>query len=179
MGCHVLGGDAAASQTACLPAGLRVDGYPCAHPTDCAAGYECTGGGTCQRYCCDGNVVCPRSPQDEFCDVQSLFGSPSTLVPVCMPAHPCVLLDAQTCSPSETCAVVREDGTTSCVTVGTAGAGDECDDTHCGGGLVCLGGAGERRCSQLCHTGSTECAAPQTCKGGLPLFPDPSIGICQ
>ncbi len=185
LGCHVLaghvlGGDAAVVQPACLPAGSRIDGYPCLWPTDCAPTYECVGEGTCQRYCCQGNGRCPRGPLDEFCDILPLAWAPATKVPVCMPTHPCTLLDDQSCSAAETCAVVREDGTTSCVAVGPANVGDGCDDRHCTRGLVCLGGTGERHCNQLCHTGSTdECAAPQACKGGLPLFPDPTIGICQ
>jgi hypothetical protein len=180
MGCHVQGGDASAAQLACLPAGLHLDGYACTRASDCLPTYECTGDGTCRHYCCEGNAHCPRSPQDEFCDIQPLAADPTTLVPVCVATRTCTLLDATGCASSETCAVVREDGTTSCVAVGLANAGDECDDTHCGRNLVCLGGAGERRCSALCHTGSSdECTAPQVCKGGLPLFPDPTIGICQ
>jgi hypothetical protein len=75
---------------------------------------------------------------------------------------------------------VRENGETSCVAVGPAKAGDLCDEDHCGRDLVCLGTPGERRCYQLCHTAAAaECSSSQACKGGLPLFPDSAIGICQ
>jgi hypothetical protein len=104
-----------------------------------------------------------------------------------MPVHPasgCQLLDPSACPATETCAVVRDTGTTSCIAVGAAKAGDECETDHCGAGLVCLGTTGARRCYQLCHTANTstsgnECAATQQCKGGLPLFPDPSVGFCE
>jgi hypothetical protein len=77
---------------------------------------------------------------------------------------------------------VRENGATSCVAIGAQKEGEACDTAHCAANLVCLGTPGERTCFQLCHilTGA-ECSASQqqTCKGGLPLFQDNSIGICQ
>ena len=100
-------------------------------------------------------------------------------VPVCMPAHPCDLLQPGTCPSGQTCAVVREDGSLSCVEVGAAPAGKSCQTEHCASDLVCLGAA-TRTCYALCQVGkSNQCPASQTCKGGLPLFVDPSVGVCQ
>jgi hypothetical protein len=164
---------------ACVPAGTAGDGDWCKTSSECEAAYECVGAGTCQRYCCGGNTLCK---EQEFCDVQPTTQASTVLVPVCMPIHPasgCTLLDPTGCSATETCAVVRENGLTSCVAVGSAKAHESCDETHCAAGLVCLGAPGERQCYQLCHTASSDCTAPATCKGGLPLFPDPSVGICQ
>jgi hypothetical protein len=169
----------------CAAAGTAGDGSWCKSSSECAPTYDCVGAGTCQRYCCSGNVECVS---DQFCDIQPTIAASGLKIPVCMPVHPaggCTLLDSTTCPATETCAVVRDDGSTSCIGVGLKKAGEECDTDHCGEGLVCLGTPGERRCYQLCHTANTatvsECsAASQTaCKGGLPLFPDPSVGVCQ
>jgi hypothetical protein len=168
----------------CAPAGSAGDGSWCKSSAECAPTYDCVGAGTCQRYCCRGDIECLA---DEFCDIQSTAADSTVKIPVCMPLHPatgCQLLDPTACPTTETCAVVRENGTTSCVAVGGALAGDECETDHCAAGLVCLGTPGSRRCYQLCHTANTaasgsECSPTQQCKGGLPLFPDPTVGICQ
>ncbi|HEY8042423.1 MAG TPA: hypothetical protein VIF15_21625 [Polyangiaceae bacterium] len=190
LACHVVPAAGAANglgvQSVCTPAGSGTAGSACKLSTDCAPALECVGTGTCTHYCCAGNTECGLK---EFCDIQPMAESSMTKVPVCMPIQPlagCELLPGAQGSPctstTETCAVVREDGATGCVAVGAVKAGDDCDTDHCGAGLVCLGTPGQRRCFQLCHTAtSAECSATQkqTCKGGLPLFPDPTVGICQ
>jgi hypothetical protein len=166
----------------CSPAGAGTDGASCGASAECAAGYECTSEGTCRRYCCAGDCA----NQDEFCDIQQMSSSNAN-IPVCMPIQSCGLLDqrrdAGSCPGGQTCAVVRDNGATSCVDLGPRRAGAECDTDHCARGLVCLGTSGDRHCYVLCHTalGTTECAATskQICKGGLPLFPVPGIGICE
>jgi hypothetical protein len=164
----------------CAPAGTAGDGAWCKTSGECAAAYDCVGAGTCQKYCCAGNAECSGT---DFCDIQPTAQASTVVIPVCMPVHPasgCTLLDPSACSEAETCSVVRENGQTSCVAVGGAKVHDPCDEEHCAAGLVCLGAVGQRECYQLCHTASsTECTAPQACKGGLPFFPDPSTGICQ
>ena len=174
--CHVVssGQD---TRTACLAAGYDMNST-CTQPTDCAAGHECVGDGTCRHYCCSGNSACSSN---QFCDVQPVTQSPKTLVPVCMPQIPCTLLDDSSCPASQQCGVVREDGATSCVDLGTAGDREPCDDEHCARGFVCLGAMGSRRCAPLCYTSvSSPCnGSGRTCTGTLPLFPDPTIGACQ
>jgi hypothetical protein len=167
----------------CLPAGLGLDGALCSGPSSCAAAYECVGGspgafGTCRHYCCHGNDACNA---EQFCDIQPVAVEQSINVPVCMPIDHCILLaQPSSCPLKETCAVVREDGRTSCVATGYAKAGQSCDTEHCAAGLVCLGSAGERTCFALCSTRTpTQCTSTQKCQGGLPLFPDPDVGICQ
>jgi hypothetical protein len=166
---------------ACAPAGTATDGMSCSASDDCEAGYECISDGTCRRYCCAGDCA----NRDQFCDIQQMSGSTAN-VPVCMPIHSCGLLDqldAGSCPRSQTCAVVRDNGATSCVDPGPRRAGAECDTDQCARGLVCLGTSGDRHCYVLCHTalGATECASTtkQMCMGGLPLFPVPGLGICE
>jgi hypothetical protein len=177
--CHVVA-DGLVPRTTCLPstvAGMYAS--TCANSTECSPGYECVEGGTCRHYCCAGNSACS---ENQFCDVQPIAESPGTLVPVCLAQIPCVLLDDQdTCPPADQCSVVRDNGATSCVAVGTAQDGDLCEQEHCGRGLVCLGPLGSRRCEPLCHTGypSTCTASHRTCIGTLPLFPNPTVGVCQ
>jgi hypothetical protein len=190
FGCHLApsptsAGDAGAALAsgqqvapACLPAGLGVDGAPCRAPADCAPGYECVGSdGTCRHYCCAGSIACLH---DQFCDIQQTTQSAPMNVPVCMPVETCALLESGACPAGETCAVVREDGSKSCVAVGSAAAGDRCETVHCGAGLVCLGVPGSRLCYSLCAMKVPgQCPSTQTCKGGLPLFLDPGVGICE
>ena len=164
----------------CAPAGSAGDGSWCKSSSECQPAFDCVGAGTCQHYCCSGNAECVA---DEFCDIQPTAHSYSVEIPVCMPIHPaagCKLLDPTACGVAETCAVVRDDGATSCVAIGGVMAGQECDKEHCAAGLVCLGTPASRTCFQLCATTSAEgCLPGQTCQGGLPLFPDPAIGICD
>jgi hypothetical protein len=176
--CHVVA-DGLAVHTTCLPstvAGMYAS--TCSRSTECSPGYECVSGGTCRHYCCSGNSACS---ENQFCDVQPVAESPSTPVPVCLAQIPCVLLDDDTCPPDEQCSVVRDNGATSCVDLGTAQDGDPCDRAHCARGLVCLGALGLRRCEPLCYTAyQAQCKATnRTCVGTLPLFPNPTVGVCQ
>jgi hypothetical protein len=180
LACHVVDNGGPIT-TECTPAGYGTDGMQCTKGTDCAPGYECVGTGTCQHYCCDD--LCPGGPSvngnDLFCDIQAMTQATSTKVPVCMLVHPCQLLGTD-CGDTQTCSVVRSDGTTSCVAVGTAKAGEDCERDHCGKNLVCLGTPGQRECFVLCHTQTAaECAQGQKCKTGLQLFKDPAIGYCE
>jgi hypothetical protein len=153
----------------------------------CAPGFDCVGvPGTCRHYCCAGNSACDaKDPSPKtFCDVQFLNRAAATPVPVCMPIVTCNLQEQLAqyppCPATQTCAVVREDGQTGCVDIGPKGPGDSCEQDHCSAGLVCLGAPGQRVCYKLCDTqSSSQCTAPETCKGGLPLFQDPRVGVCQ
>ncbi len=172
--CHVVAAD---SPPVCLAGGGGMKNSTCSGPTECAAGHECIGTGFCHRYCCSGNSECAVN---EFCDVQSTTLNPLTLVPVCMPELPCVLLDNDACPPNEQCGVVKDDGSTSCVAIGMATAGQSCERIHCGPGLLCLGAEGARQCATLCYKGTLgACKATQKCTGALPLFLTPTVGVCQ
>jgi hypothetical protein len=177
----------ATQSPACVPAGNAGDGSWCKSSSECQAGFDCVGSGTCQHYCCSGNTECgpelPVAVADQFCDIQATTQATGVEIPVCMPIHPpggCQLLAANVCAATETCSVVRDDGSTSCVAIGDAKAAQSCDKDHCAASLVCLGTLGARTCYQLCDTSTAQqCSTTQQCKGGLPLFPDPTIGICQ
>jgi hypothetical protein len=175
------------AQPMCAPSGDAVAGATCTGSNDCAPGLDCVSGGAggtpiCAQYCCMGNPACQSN---QFCDVQPVAFSigMATKVPVCMPLHHCELLGTSTlnCPATQTCSVVREDGATSCVGIGTAKAGEPCETVHCAAGLACLGVPGNRACFQLCHTTSmapnTECGPNQVCRGGAPLF-TAAYGIC-
>jgi hypothetical protein len=183
LACHVQsvsdGGDAGV-EPVCVPAGAGIDGNACLHGTDCAAGFECVQN-VCRHYCCSGNGACSLA---DFCDIEPTTDAPGTLVPVCVPLVPCQLLALDGspggCAAGDSCEIVRDDGTTSCETVGSAEQGASCNSQHCAAGLVCLGPAGSRNCYTLCYTATmAECNASQQCAGGLPLFPDPAVGWCQ
>jgi hypothetical protein len=95
------------------------------------------------------------------------------LIPVCVPVDPCVLLsDSSPCAEGSACAIVREDGTTSCVTPGNGTAGDACP---CAAGFTCSWADGT--CVKLCQTSGDECGANAFCQGGLEPYPD-GFGYC-
>ena len=100
--------------------------------------------GQCRPYCCDGSDLCAER---SYCAERSLRESVAlgkdVRVPVCVTADRCDLgqpypcqADAQsqddcTCKdPQTACAVVRADGTTSCIEPGAGKAGEDCP---CGG----------------------------------------------
>ena len=195
--CHLIG-----STQACTVAGEGRDGAQCQSATDCAADFECIEGvgtpGQCRHYCCSGNSSCGSTANPTFCDVQSM-ASGGLDVPVCMPVSSCTLLapmDAGAapgmCAANETCAVVKDDGTTSCVRVGVAQMGDGCegdapqasadtggDPYHCAAGLTCLGAVGSRTCFKLCSVALPSCPTGTTCTSSAQLFTDATVGICQ
>ena len=175
--CHVVS-ENSSTRTACLATEIGgMAGSTCSSATDCSPGFECVDDGTCRHYCCSGNSACSVN---QFCDVRPTAQAPDTLVPVCMLELPCTLLDPGDCAANEQCSVVRDDGTTSCVPVGTALDRQPCDVEHCARGFVCLGPQGARQCAPLCYTANPAvCDAGRTCTGALPLFPDARIGACQ
>jgi hypothetical protein len=181
--------DGLGMSTSCSVAGPGTAGDACTSPTDCAARFDCVGQGSCRQYCCAGNTQCSA---EEFCDIQPLAAATTTKVPVCMPIEPpggCDLSSALgspvangivTCPTGQTCAIVREDGSTGCVEAGGQTAGEACNTDHCAAGLVCLGALNARLCYALCATSASgACPAPMTCQGGLPLFQDPKVGVCR
>jgi hypothetical protein len=170
--------ESGSAQPACALSGQGKDGDPCQKGSDCGAGLECVGTGQCRRYCCD-NDCGTSSTRPQFCDIQPLAESSSTKVPVCIGVKNCELLVDGHCAMNETCAVVKGDGTTSCVAVGAAKVNESCDREHCAAGLVCLGPLGKRSCYQLCHTDKSACPTGLKCRAKEPLFPDPAVGICE
>lgn len=168
----------------CTPSGKGAPGDMCSSSSDCAAGSDCVlradGMGQCRKYCCGGTCSNVGSPSGgaTFCDVVQLNEEASVIVPVCMPVKACKLLTSGQCEQGETCAIAADDGTTSCVRVGQAKAGEACDDTHCGAGLTCVGKPGARKCFQLCRVSAPSCTGDFVCKPSS-LIRDVAIGLCQ
>jgi hypothetical protein len=179
--CHVI-----PNGQMCTVAGAGGDGAQCQMGTDCMAGFECVGSpGQCRHYCCAGNASCDLASDETagatFCDVQPIVTGGRN-VPVCEPVTSCTLLAATgygSCPKGATCAVVKDDGTTSCVEIGTLQVGGDCEAAHCAAGLTCLGAEGKRTCFQLCELEAPACPSEETCKTSAQLFTNGNVGICQ
>jgi hypothetical protein len=176
--CHV-----SANAQACSPSGSGGDGAQCQTSADCTNSFECVGSpGVCRHYCCGGNAACDsasdQTTAETFCDVQPT-ASGGLNVPVCEPISNCALLSPCPVK-GDTCAIVKDDGTTSCISIGPQIVGQSCDVYHCAAGLTCLGTAGSRSCFALCEVDSTTaCPTGKTCTSSAQLFTNANIGICQ
>ncbi len=156
----------------CAPAGDLAVGDPCQTAADCGVGLACVAtpsGGLCRPYCCGPVEACPV---DTYC-APVLMAEAAVKIPVCLPAKKCKPLDDTTCMDGQTCTIVRDDGTTSCVDPGEGSRGDFCP---CAAGQVCS--KITNTCLKLCHIGSdtADCGAG-SCQGGVMGYPD-GIGIC-
>ena len=139
---------------------------------DCGVGLACVAtasSGLCRPYCCGQVEECPI---DTYCAPTAMAES-AIEIPVCLPAYKCKVLDEATCPTGQTCTIVRDDGTTSCVEVGEGVRGDACP---CAPGHVCS--KFTNTCLKLCHIGNDaeDCGAG-SCQGGVMAYPE-GIGIC-
>ncbi|APR83301.1 Hypothetical protein A7982_08650 [Minicystis rosea] len=145
-------------------------GDPCNKATDCQAGHGCSATpvtGICRQYCCGEPELCP---QDSYCTPTTIADGDAQ-VPLCMPVTPCELLsDAVWCKNGQACAIVRNDGTTSCIDPGYGQDGDGCP---CAAGYTC---SSSGTCLKLCHVDGDDCGAG-TCQGGTLPYPT-GIGYC-
>lgn len=167
----------------CVLAGTGTDGAPCVNAGDCAPGFACVGDedtGVCRAYCCHGTASCQQP--GTYCAERTsrdVFGrDPGALMlPVCVAGDPCVLLpaDGQSsgCDEGQACSIVRNDGTTACVTPGSSVEDEPCP---CAEGYVCS--RATNRCVQLCHVaeGYNECLEG-VCQGGTTGLPE-GYGVC-
>jgi hypothetical protein len=176
---------------ACALAGPGGEGSACHDSRDCAAILACVqidGAGVCRPFSCG---LPPNCPLLSFYEVAPLIVAgvaiPGTVVPVCVPAVHCNLLQTPSdCAGGKVCAVIGNMGETSCVTPGTAKRDEGCDEmTLCAEGLVCAmrPDKTQNRCLQLCHIDQgnadqalTECPGG-TCQGGNMALPA-GFGIC-
>jgi hypothetical protein len=147
----------------------------CTSAADCRAGLGCVStpnGGQCRPYCCGDVDDCP---DNSYCIPQYMYEGPAK-IPVCAPATNCVLLDDSTCLNGQTCTIVRDDGTTSCV---DPGQGTTDQDCPCAAGYYCSPTSGT--CLKLCHTinpDPQECGPNGDCQGGVDgAYPD-GFGTC-
>ncbi len=177
LACHVRASASDGGTTigpACLLAGKSVDGEGCLRATDCAASYECVGSpGVCRHYCCDGRCTDSHA----FCDIETDVDS--LKVPVCALVHACKPLTSD-CPSGETCSIVTDDGTTSCISQGPAKVAESCEETNCGLDLTCLGAFGSRKCFKLCDPTHPCSAKSDKCVSApATLFKQVGLGVCQ
>jgi hypothetical protein len=171
----------------CEPAGAGGDGAPCTSTTECGAGFACMTAvnsesnksvGACRATCCNGK--CESSTgvgAKAACLLGAVLNSTQQL-PVCVAVRACRLLVSKDCADGETCAVVRNDGTTGCVSTGPQGVGDSCEFGNCARGSICLGEFGRRTCLLLCSEETLPCPDGRRCVWGEPLLPDRNAGVC-
>ena len=156
---------------------------PCMNVKNCAAGLGCAvvatpianqTGGACLDYCCGNFEECPK---DTYCTKQHVAEAPDLDIPVCILATKCTLLDDSTCPETLTCAIVRADGTTSCVVPGPGKDGEPCNaEGLCAAGYTCLKLVST--CKQLCRLDHAEdCPMGSTCLSGSGEYPD-NYGTC-
>jgi hypothetical protein len=171
LACQLIA-DGGQVEAKCGMSGTTAEGDPCNQATDCAAGLGCGATkqtGVCRQYCCDDPESCPA--KTTYCAPAKMAES-AEQVPLCVPVKQCQLLaDAAWCDAGQTCTIVRNDGTTSCVTPGDHVEGEACP---CAAGYMCSNATGT--CLKLCHLDGTECGTG-TCQGGTAPYP-PDIGVC-
>lgn len=162
----------------CKIPGTVQAGEPCEQASDCAASLGCvrmmsSNVSVCRPYCCGDLEACAPST---YCSLaptaEKVLDTPPILIPVCVPATPCTLLDDTTCTDGRTCTLVRTDGTTSCVQPGPGKLGDPCP---CSAGHVCSISLG--KCLKLCRVDMNDCPMEMLCQGGSEGFPS-GVGIC-
>jgi hypothetical protein len=171
----------------CLPAGSGQVNAPCFSSGDCAPSYACVtegDAGRCLPYCCDQVSKCKPGT---FCAERALRKAATDTstaepprVPVCVSADACSLEEQFPCpSGSEcrckgdtACMVVRDDGTTTCMTPGTGLQGDACP---CAWNHVCS--SVTHQCVKLCRTDPTknDCGI-QKCQASSEL--PANFGVC-
>ena len=156
----------------CGASGTSGENAPCKEASDCAAELGCVHGLTpvCLSYCCGDPDWCPS---DTYCAPAVMEDDQSISIPVCTPADNCALFIDIPCTAGQTCQIVRDDGTTSCMAPGPGTDGQACP---CAKGFTCSWSTGT--CLTLCHTmGGTECGTKGYCEGGIEPYPD-GVGVC-
>jgi hypothetical protein len=174
IGCQ-LSATSSLTEAKCGPVGSFGDGDPCSTVADCQAGLGCVatteGVSLCRPYCCGDVNECP---DDTYCAPEPMAES-LVQIPVCIPASNCELLNDATCKNGQTCTIVRDDGTTSCVDPGTGASDEACP---CAAGFYCSSSSGV--CLELCHTegDDAECGADGKCQGGVKGPYPVGFGVC-
>jgi hypothetical protein len=167
--CKLVPGQMGAEGVCTAPGANEVQ-QVCQTAADCADGLGCGATNLCLHYCCGFAEDCPELT---YCAPAAIAEEPEAepSVPLCVPVKDCALLDDD-CAETETCSIVREDGTTSCI---PAGAGETCDPCPCAQGYICS--KGPNVCLKLCHTARSDECGMGFCQGGASNYPS-DIGVC-
>jgi hypothetical protein len=181
--CHVKQGES--GQVAyCTPTGTATDGAACKQSPDCAPGFACvrdtknlvdTTSGHCRAYCCSIPGVC--SPGLLCKSLKRVEGVPGKddVVPVCLPADGCKLLEPGACKAGEAC-VITTGGLTTCDVPPSKEKKQTQPGCPCLEGYVCLQSI--NTCRKICHLNAPdECGLGQ-CVAGSADFPA-SFGVCS
>jgi hypothetical protein len=173
--CQIVANGTASEAKCVLVDGLSGENGPCTASTDCSPGLGCGqvgSTGLCHAYCCGDPDACPSGT---LCQATPMVKTGEVSIPLCIPVPSCELLsDTPSCPAGQACAIVRTDGTRTCVDVGSGDqTGAACP---CAQGFMCS--PTTQTCIKLCHIGgaSDECGLG-TCTGGLSQFPA-GIGYC-
>jgi hypothetical protein len=183
--CQVVGRGELRSRE-CGVAGTGKVNAPCFSAADCAPSLACVtegDAGRCLPYCCGLDSLCAGGT---YCAERPLRKSANageaapTSVPVCVPTDECSLEDQYPCPPGAecrckgdtACMVVRDDGTTTCL---TPGAGLQGDDCPCAWNHVCS--SVTKQCIKICRTdpAKKDCGE-QKCQASSEL--PPNFGVC-
>jgi hypothetical protein len=174
LACRVVreGGSVVSS---CAAAGTAADSAYCTSDDDCRPGLACVGDpGRCLPYCCGATAGADPCGKARYCATLAVAARPDDRVPVCAPLDNCPLLqDQDHCPTGSSCTVVRNDGATTCVPIGT---GRDLQACPCDRGYVCLGPEGNRLCRKLCNLGDQTACGAGTCEA-LSTIPT-TFGIC-
>jgi hypothetical protein len=169
--------------TECAPMGAGAAGDACNDSSDCGAGLACvevSQSSVCRPFSCAVPVQCTAGSFYQEAPLRVMgVTEASVKVPVCLPNDHCELLGVPNpCAPGLVCAVVGNQGETSCIVPGSAKVDEPCDETNrCAEGLICS--KLNNQCLKICHVASPptmECPGG-TCQGGNLSLPK-DFGIC-
>lgn len=173
-GCVLVGSSTTMWEAMCTPSGVLGQGDECdpMMPSQCQEGFQCTGATgdeECRRICCS-NADC--SP-GVLC--QPIAGADGA--GFCRPSDSCSVTDTGSCGDGQGCYPLGAEGDTQCLTAGTTGEGEACENLNgCEAGHGCVG-----ECRRYCNPTSPECPDMFNCAGLVPgegMDPIPGIGVC-
>lgn len=163
----------------CAPAGTLGDGASCAAANDCQEGFICLGDpGVCHRICCaDNDADCDPGTTGQLCLINIVDADMNpTGVGACQLPDDCDPIAQTGCDGSEACFPSGE-GAFTCSTPGTGTQGEECGDTGCAAGFLCISQPDDMPaiCAQVCEIADPSCGTDLGC-GGLNGYDE--IGVC-
>jgi hypothetical protein len=180
QGCYIKPA-AAGVVTECAPVGPGVDGSACNDSRECGALLACVEvdqRAACRPVSCGLPPLCLKGTYYEEAPLRAMGATRRDLnVPVCLPADNCTLLvQPSPCPAGKVCAVVGNEGETTCTEPGSASLGEACDETgRCAEGLLCS--RFSNQCVKICHVDRLGECTNGTCQGGNRSLPD-GFGIC-